>query len=155
MIVLESFLSKLYYLEEKLMEMALRTSNLKLPQGFVEMDREEMMYVDGGKNNVFFRTQTELERSAGVGIMLCIAFACGISWMISGKVAATLALTPEPTFLTKVVAGIMGFISWYSAFLGGSALVGMFMAFERYNRGKNYSIGVETVFGIPVGFNVG
>lgn len=30
------------------MEMALRTSNLVLPEGFVEMDREEMMYVDGG-----------------------------------------------------------------------------------------------------------
>ena len=30
------------------MEMALRTSNLVLPEGFVEIDREEMMYVDGG-----------------------------------------------------------------------------------------------------------
>ena len=40
------------------MEMALRTSNLILPQGFVEMDREEMMYVDGGVylNNTFCRS---------------------------------------------------------------------------------------------------
>jgi len=30
------------------MEMALRTSDLLLPEGFVEMDCEEMMYVDGG-----------------------------------------------------------------------------------------------------------
>jgi hypothetical protein len=32
----------------KIMEATLRSSNLLLPQGFVEMDREEMMYVDGG-----------------------------------------------------------------------------------------------------------
>ena len=38
------------------MEMALRTSNLILPQGFVEMDREEMMYVDGG----FYITNNQL-----------------------------------------------------------------------------------------------
>lgn len=30
------------------MEATMKMSNLVLPQGFVEMDKEEMMYVDGG-----------------------------------------------------------------------------------------------------------
>ena len=38
------------------METALRTGNLVLPEGFVEIDREEMMYVDGG----FYITNNQL-----------------------------------------------------------------------------------------------
>ena len=64
------------------MEMALRTSNLLLPEGFVEMDREEMMYVDGGGIPTWVAYYS----------IEIIIWAVGLGFTIGGSIAARKAL---------------------------------------------------------------
>ena len=64
------------------MEMALRSSNLLLPEGFVEMDREEMMYVDGGGIPTWVAYYS----------IEIIIWAVGLGFTIGGSIAARKAL---------------------------------------------------------------
>ena len=58
------------------MEMALRTSNLLLPEGFVEMDCEEMMYVDGGGISIWAKIGI-VAAAVALGAGLAVALAYG------------------------------------------------------------------------------
>ena len=72
------------------MEMALRTSNLLLPEGFVEMDCEEMMYVGGGHS---VATHLSLAAAQTLGLAGTIsAWAKMVGWIAGITVKAVGAL---------------------------------------------------------------
>ena len=116
--------------------MEMRKSNLVLPQGFVEMDRDEMMYVDGGISI----------SSAGLYLtnddLFCITVAVGCN-------------------AYAVAAGISAFTSWICATGVGSVIWALFSVSSIYvaikalgalSEGKGLMIGLEytKIFGIKI-----
>ena len=93
------------------MKMAIRTSNLILPQGFVEMDREEMMYVDGGNNSVAM-TRDYLNKN------YCLNQAN--KYVVIGMTTLDIAkeLYAHAALYYKSWIGVMGMAAYISLFVG-------------------------------------
>ena len=102
------------------MEMALRTSNLSLPEGFVEMDREEMMYVDGGGCATIEITRDTINkfRSWAYGAVTSVFVAAVVTEILSKYVpfAATLC-TLGPAGITGaiIIGGLIGAVAGFIA----------------------------------------
>ena len=144
------------------MEMALRTSNLRLPQGFVEMDREEMMYIDGGDFfvgiSVSAATSTFLwnsgQRTAGLA-------SGGLSVLALGKMAISMIgfdvyLAPYISAITSALSTIpvIGWAAIIAVAAAALTLYGTILYAGSIGRGFKIGVNVKTGwFGIPKGFD--
>ena len=144
------------------MEMALRTSNLRLPEGFVEMDREEMMYVDGGDYFV------GISVSAATAIFLWnsgqrtvgLAYG-GLSVLALGKMAISMIgfdvyLAPYISAITSALSTIpvVGIIAIGIVAIATAAIYGTILYAGSKGRGVKIGVNVKTGwFGIPKGAN--
>ncbi|MFA6867002.1 MAG: hypothetical protein WCR54_05750 [Clostridia bacterium] len=128
---------------EKIMEMALRQSNLVLPQGFVEMDQEEMMYVDGGRKYV-----TEYTNLDGICELAVRAGANAIGAVKGIALAAASSAT--------IIGGIAGVLLAIKGIVGGTyAFANLIAAIKYYSDYGEYTITSHKVFGITALYYVG
>ena len=108
------------------MEMALRTSNLVLPQGFVEMDREEMMYVEGGVQartrwwglQVFFTANDVKDIQVALGLGTAGLTLVRAILATAAKASAAAAAGPYILLITAAVAFHLAVITAVNHFGG-------------------------------------
>lgn len=118
--------------EVKIMEatMEMRKSNLVLPQGFVEMDRDEMMYVDGGKS-------LTISNNACCAILGAVTFGA-----FAGAVGLGFLVTTGAITISAIATKILVAFSSIMASIGpvGYAIIGVVGAYIVFNK--------DNVFGL-------
>ena len=124
------------------MEAVAKCSNLVLPKGFVELDREEMTYVDGGQR--YYNLLPAL-----------YVFLIGGTVLGAGAVIASVRALAKVTtslltgILKKFCSGCLGAITF------AYGLANFVMAANYLSNYGSYTINTVHFFGIPVGEYVG
>lgn len=111
------------------MEATMKMSNLVLPQGFVEMDREEMMYVEGGGTLYNWMVSAPID----IALMACGATAAFGGIKLLGKtfgknLAKKLSIKMAPA-LAKVIGIASGGVVNIAVGQLGQLLTGAFWSF--------------------------
>ena len=132
------------------MEYVARKSNLVVPEGFVELDREEMTYVDGGKTTYY---------SGWDAVWACLGAAIGVSIM---KITTTLGSTvinnlrnmgtktllqQGSSTLLSAVGKCFGVLSWVRLALYGLAITAGIIAIANTGTCR---IGLVILFGVNI-----
>ena len=127
------------------METALRTGNLVLPEGFVEMDREEMMYVDGG----FYITNNQL----WLVLQACALNPIGATLIGLGIYKLAAWITALGAKFGAKIGGLIGGLigSLIGTLIGAAALGSVALTYaSALIQGKGIDVSLKyTWFGVP------
>ena len=122
---------------------------------YVEIDRDEMEYVDGG----YLVGKFSSTNSAGVKYLRDQAIGWGIGAGLYAAVAAlstVAAVLSSPSIVGGIIFGILalgsGIVSSYGVSLCLSALQSMKSAQRLMKSGKSYSVYCDTVGGVVIGY---
>lgn len=104
----------------------MKMSNLVLPQGFVEMDREEMMYVEGGK-------ALTISNQACCAILGAVSFgafagAVSLGFLVTSGIITTSAIATKVLVAFSSIMSSIGPVGY--AILG---VVGAYLIFNQDN----------------------
>ena len=134
------------------MEYVARKSNLVVPEGFVELDREEMTYVDGGDYYIDNSMCTNI-----IGVVFAGIYVGGVT-----LAAAIMCGMVTKAALSGMVYSLIGHITSINVFLGGLlAVIGKFAVEVLFNMtiasfsGKGVSLETIKIWGWDTGIPVG
>ena len=133
------------------MECVERKSNLVVPEGFVELDREEMTYVDGGGEIVLMSYSANDSWKGAVGLA-SIAGCCAILGSSFGYIGSALLVGGET--VCKIAGAIFEILGWLMKALAGDLAICALLATERASQGRGFSLVLNTFFGIPIGLGI-
>ena len=141
------------------MEYIARKSNLVVPEGFVELDREEMTYVDGGGSRLI-GTYSAFDNAGCIWLAKVAAdwFTVAGVYVADALFASACACATAPSVVGGIIWGAISFVSGLIGgivfSLGQSAINAMEDAKYAQSLGKSYKVYENTFLGITTGYSV-